>query len=87
MRVRLGDRGVGILRHLIRGSIVRNEQGKRLRSLMKNKKRRLFIGMILEEEFAKILGEGALIRDILKWIAEHPEEFKAIIDMIIGLFA
>ena len=32
------------------------------------------------------VGEGGLLAQILKWIAEHPEEFAALIALIISLF-
>ncbi len=36
----------------------------------------------LEEE-----SSGGLLRDILNWIVEHPDEFKALIEWLISLFS
>ena len=32
------------------------------------------------------VGEGGLLAQILKWIAENPEEFKALVLFVISLF-
>ena len=42
--------------------------------------------VLLQSEVVPAVGEGGLLGQILKWIAEHPEEFAALIALIISLF-
>ena len=53
---------------------------------LKTAEQRHMLMLMLRAEVGDV-GDGGLLRDILKWIAENPEQFKALVLIVISIFA
>ena len=58
------------------------ERYEKLSSILADPESAAIAGVALEDESG-----GSLLRDILRWIVENPEQFKDLIEFIVGLFA